>query len=483
MADVPKIPAVSTVGGISGRRRGMIGVSVACTLAAMGGLALAALSPSVSAALIAGIVVAISVPLAVRALNSELDAFEPIVVFAIIWSIMFVIRPIAMLVENDFTYVYAPTIDLRHTFNGMLVLALIGTVSFAVGYGSAVGRALAARLPRPVEHFQASRVALVCMVIGAVALVLYAGYVVQVGGLSAALSRSGSVNELRQGSSAYFYMAPLMLIGPVLTIFALRSRLNVVNSFFIGGGLFAAALIIFISYGARSSLLFLGGGGVVYWYLAREVRPRAITFVLGLAVVLLVSAIIGATRDVESRGSTGALPIAKGIVQHPTTVFRPLTSEADAAEAPGLAAAMSVIPKQLQHTYGAGFLIDLLGRPIPRQLWPGKPLSPVDKTTATLSPTGYRTAQANPEYSCLLVPFIDFGYFGGLVLVLYGIAARALFEWFRRYRTAPMAQIIFSLTLPLMVFVLRDNAVNVIYRGLPLLAPVCLAFVIGRVRE
>ena len=66
-----------------------------------------------------------------RRCERRFDPFEPIVIFALAYGVMFVARPAAMLVTGDLSYC---GVDIRSTIPRMLVLALTGGVAFVCGY-------------------------------------------------------------------------------------------------------------------------------------------------------------------------------------------------------------------------------------------------------------------------------------------------------------------------------------------------------------
>ena len=120
--------------------------SIAC------GYGVGAVSPSDDHLLIGALAVVLVLPIAVRVVTGQFDVFEPILYFALAWGGMFVARPIAMLVNQDFVASQAGYAEVSQTFDKMLLLALIGGVAFIVGYELPVGSELARRL-RPLREF------------------------------------------------------------------------------------------------------------------------------------------------------------------------------------------------------------------------------------------------------------------------------------------------------------------------------------------
>ena len=130
----------------SGRTASWLISVLAATLV---GLAVASISPSVATLLVIAIAITIALPLVIRAVQGKFDPFEPIVFFVLSYGTMFVVRPAAMIGRDEYYFLFAPYVDIRATFDEMLVLALLGALAFVLGYFLPLGRQLARRAPRP----------------------------------------------------------------------------------------------------------------------------------------------------------------------------------------------------------------------------------------------------------------------------------------------------------------------------------------------
>jgi hypothetical protein len=201
-----------------------------------------------------------------------------------------------------------------------------------------------------------------------------------------------------------------------------------------------------------------------------------------LAFAVFVSAVIGFHRTAKNREEQSYFGAAAEVLTHPDKITYPLTKGADDAMAPGMVATISIVPREKGYDYGWGVLRDGLVRPIPRSLWPGKPLSPRQETISVMNPQDFWNKNANPEMSSLLIPYLSWGMFGALWLVVYGIAARAVWEWFKLHRHNVAAQMIYALTLPLFLSVLRDSPVDAGALAIFLVVPIWLTFSLGRLR-
>src|ERR1700719_796452 len=151
------------------KRRPVIPITLLCLLAGFLG-ALSAwplLSPEVlTIAIIAALLCATVV---VRILQGQFDWFEPTIIFVIAWGLLFVARPIGMLLTNSFE---ASTYQVRQGFEGMLFMALVGGVGFLLAYAAPTGRAVASRLRPPSEPRRAARAVCYGLAIGLIGVIL-----------------------------------------------------------------------------------------------------------------------------------------------------------------------------------------------------------------------------------------------------------------------------------------------------------------------
>ena len=77
------------------------------------------------------VAIAVVLPIAWRVRQRRFDPFEPIVVFALAWGVMFVVRPIAIVVRDD-TNFYG--VDISRTLDEAVLLGLLGAVGFVAGH-------------------------------------------------------------------------------------------------------------------------------------------------------------------------------------------------------------------------------------------------------------------------------------------------------------------------------------------------------------
>ena len=417
-------------------------------------------------------------PLVARGLRRQLDPFEPIALFALAYGAMFVARPASMIVSDHLAY-EGPrrATDVSSTFSKMLLLALLGAVAFVGAYETPVGRRVASGW-RGVGELATRRVVAVALTIGGLGVMSFVAFLVSSSGLSGlALIFRGRTAELSQdvaGTSYYLWYSFFLLVPATLILIAVgleRRRKVLLVIGFVFGAIF---LLRTVPLGARIAILPLLGGAFVFYYLRRARRPSPVVLVLLALIALVGSAFLSDLRGRSTRGESVAETIVRST--RPSRIVAPLVSGPDTEMAPVLAAALSKIPSTFHYTYGGTIVGDLVSRPIPRALWSDKPEPPRDRLIASLWPVERKKGGINPEFSVLLYFFWDFGVPGIVVgMALFGLSARALFEYFQNYRHSTAAQVLYSLALWFIVIGLRNSPVDTFVEFVFVVFPAWLA--------
>lgn len=461
----------------------MKGPGVALIAAVVLGGLIAALQPTTDLLLTSLIFGLLVIPLLVRASLGRFDPFEPLTVFALAYGTMFVIRPLRHVIENSYLLkIGGLTQSFEETFTETLILGSVGAAAFMVGYHVRLGTRLAGRVSPPPTSFSSKRTLHVALGAMALTVLLFLVFLVQAGGVSALkiilAGRSEALTSVLDTSSSYLFLAPYMLVPATLLLVITGIKEHHPGRVALGVLAVAIAILIRGPSGSRSLLLPLFASPWIAFYLLREARPRGRTLVSIGLVALLASALIFQTRDTIERQRTGGVAAAASRLLHnPVQAAAPILSGGDAAEEPALAVALTVVPEQSGYSYGRATLGDFLIRPIPKGLWPGKPLSPREQLVAGLWGRGYYQGGVNPEFSALLSPYLDFGLIGvAVAMTLYGLTARTLYELYRLHHRNLAALALFAVTAPLFVQALRDQPVDAVTRAVLVVLPLLVAF-------
>jgi hypothetical protein len=418
-------------------------------------------------------------PIGLRLLRRRFDPFEPIVLFSVAYGVMFVVRPAAMIATHHLAYDGPRTsTDVSATFTKMLVLALLGAVAFVAAYEAPLGGRLASGW-RGLGDLGAPRVVVGALAIGLLGVGSFVAFLVSSSGLSGlSLIFRGRTAELSRdvaGTTFYLWYSFFLLVPATLLLVAVGLERRRKVLLIVGLAFGALFLLRTVPLGSRIAILPLLGGGLVFAYLRRDRRPRVVVLVVFALIALVGSAFLSDLRGRGARGESVAQTIVRSTRPH--RIVEPLTSGPDTEMAPVLAAALTQIPKKLHYTYGRTIFGDLVSRPIPRALWSDKPEIPRDKLIATLWPIESKKGGINPEFSVLLYFFWDFGIPGVVAgVLLFGLGARALFEYFRAYRKSAAVQVLYSLALWFIVIGLRNSPVDTLVQAVFVVLPAWIVF-------
>lgn len=163
--------------------------------------------------------------------------------------------------------------------------------------------------------------------------------------------------------SAYLYELPFVLISVALLLALLWKCGGLRNPFDRGLALFIVGWVLILTFAPTGRFQFLG------WILAAtiilcatdKIPRRMLTITLGFGAALVLFGLAGALRSDEED-----LDLKKA-------GWERLFFAEDANMLDGLVLLRQVYPERLSYTYGGG-LLEILERPIPRALWPGKPV-------------------------------------------------------------------------------------------------------------
>jgi hypothetical protein len=470
-------------------RSPVIGAFLVAAVAVLAGSAIAAVSPGTRAISLAVVATAVVAPVARRSFSGRFDPLEPIFVFALAYGVMFFIHPISTLVSGDLVYRIAGRgVGIDETFDPMLVLAAAGAIGFVAGYEVPFGARLAARFGAPAETVDRRWMLGTALAFAAVGLLLFASFVIMKGGASGLQlvfsGRSAQLNEAVGDSSKYLYFGPLLIIpaAVVALAFGLSERRR--SLLLLAGLLALTVLVVRGPVGSRMTLLPLFAGMLTLIVLVRGRRPGPLAVIALLLVALTASAFLVGIRDASQRERTGINGVVSQIASDPVRIFDPLLQGHDAAEASALAAAMTLVPSELPHTYGRSQVADVLLRPVPRSLWVGKPRPPREQAIQLLWPDLYRTGAANPEFSALFVFFLDGGILGVLAgMFVYGLLLRAGYAYLRAHSGNFTVRIAYALSLPVVVILLRDSLTDTLARWAFLFVPLIVGYFVATRRR
>jgi hypothetical protein len=417
------------------------------------------------ALLISAIALVLLAPLCHRFVTRRLDPFEPFLVFVIAYGVMFVVRPASMLAQHKLVF-EGPVrpLDVSPHFTRMLVLALVGAVSFTIGYVLPVSRRLAGRNTQTDDQVDRRRLILLVGACTAAGLLAFAAFAASGDGtrtFGEILHADKTALAAGEGTYRYLWLGFFVLVPAAAVLYALGLELRRPVIVICAAALGFVVLLNVLPLGNRTVLLPLLGAFFVLYYLERGRRPRWRMLALLALIAVFVSPFLSDLRGRGTRGEGITATIAR--TAKPSRLAQPFTTGPDSEMAPALAAALSVVPDRIPYQHGRVIFEDLVFRPVPRALWNGKPQIPRDKLIKAIWPVEAARGALNPEFSVLLYFYWDFGIVGVVLgMAVFGMGARYLYQHFCRRKDLLSSRVIFALSLWFVVIGLRDSPVDTI---------------------
>jgi len=367
------------------------------------------------------------------AIKRDFDIFEPIFFLALLLLLIFVLRPIQILLDFD-KRVYLLYDDSAIIAKGLMFGAL-GNVAFLFGYKRRVAEKLARKVPVFQTNWSAGRVMLLSIVYT----------IIGVGGFSYSLLRSGGIEsfvsslqgrQLIMESSSYAFAALLNLVyigSTILAAYYFRTKrlkglfyAAVPFSFFLGllqGGR-AIVLVYFVS------IL------VLYYYSRIARRGREGRFFLTTAIIFIIAVVfivqLGAYRTRLERGTIAAG--RNSSLGWYGTSFLQEFNQFD-----WFAIVLKNTPTVLPYQYGKT-LLEYFVQFVPRMFWAGKPLPIEYRVTNLLA-----NYQSGSPFTIVGEMYINFGLAGILFgMIILGIFARTAYEYMKQNPSNSAAILLYS---------------------------------------
>jgi oligosaccharide repeat unit polymerase len=387
-------------------------------------------------------VVALILPFYLRDKRDPLEIWIP---FAIYFFILFPLRAFYDAMRNE-----AKFFDLQSNFNILttaLVFGLLALLSFYLGYFQPYGKRLARRMPSLPHRFSSKNlvhISFIFLLIGSFSLFILAR---SVGFNFWSLYGSEEVFSFFKGKYYLLWGVDFLIL---LFVFLYGSRDPVLPTFVVTT-FFILTILVGFYLGAKESIL----QPIFYWLVLRHYTRKRVSTKGFLA---FGGAIVGLMFIYPFLQSYGPLGFKKFVEVARTGYLLKdlpnfLLSRFYGVES--LALVLQHVPSSFPFKFGETFL-ELFIQPIPRFLWPDKPLSIGLQFTQIFTRTQYSSYTS----SALSLPgefYMNFGLPGILLgFVVLGIIARFIYEYLGVRRGASYA-IIYALTLYAIIMLNEGN--------------------------
>ena len=440
-------------------------------LTALAGAVIGLTSPSSHMALpvLFGLISLAAVKWAVR--TRPLRWFDPLVWMVLPLSVMFVARPLALLAAGQLFY---RGYDLSHSFDQVMLIAVGGLVALCGGYAASWPASIARRT-RPVaancDEAKMTTSAYVLVMLGAAGYAVFAAK----SGLSPAAFLSQGIPQGQsggsQGSTAYFYLAPLFILPATLLLLHAGLRRHSASLLGLSATLLVVMLAAFAPTGSRFETLMFAGAYLIYPLISYDWRPPVWLVVLGLCVVLIfVQATAGASSGVQSVHNPSLGRAIADTVEHPARSAEQLVLGPTIEMFDGLGVEAQVVPSELGY-HPLTSLTTVLAAPVPRSVWGSKPYVAEAKIDAAAF--GVTAGSASVAFSVLGGFYYDSGAIGVLLgMALIGALLRFISEYLSLYRSSAIGRLMLSATLPLVLVLARGTLSSTLAQAIFVVAPI-----------
>lgn len=367
--------------------------------------------------------------------RDKMEFWSPPLFLAAIYVYYVILGPLLSVLSGA---TYDRLIDMREFYASGWTGALVGLVSWVIGYIARGGR----RDPRPpmpsvMPTDRLRKIGIGLNVSGMTAFLITAGIsaIWLINPLAGADEPTGSGGY--SGAFAnYLALAVNLLIPGCLLLFLLWLRG--------GGGLWivglwtAVAMGIYTSLGFRYRLVLLAAGFSFIYYIERKTRPNLLLLAGVATTFIAVMGFIGNHREygrglrIEESQTSFAESLSVGFGE--TGIFA--TS----------GAVIDHVPEATPHALFAP-LVQTVLMPVPSALFPGKATNGylLEAIMTIYGPKNYEGA----AYMLFGEWYLAFGWAG--VILVYGLlgwACRFLWEWFSVRQSDPMAVVVYGASLP-----------------------------------
>lgn len=410
------------------------------------------------------------------------DIFSPIYAYSAGFFVLFVLRPTVMYAFANYTPSWLGY-DISQTYSQAMFVAVLGTLAIYAGfYFGPTPRPGALQLPRTLSP---SRLAIGTTALFVLSAGAYAYFIASNGGLAALTlffsGRSGSSSALLASSSGYLYTAPLWLASVGILLLAWARSWHSFNGL-VGVLLIFSSELIPISLGDRSWFLPALMAIAVVYYLRRARRPGLPLIVLLIPIVFILGITVPREyRDISIRQNYNIADVVTSTGNDLPSAAGDFLTGLDTAMLDGLAVEMSIVPQSIDYQSGSTY-VEALARPIPRAVWPAKPVAAETTLMQAIWPSLAPVTQFT--FSIFGEPYFDGGMFGVVIFgLLFGWFWRYLWLALRRQFDNPIAMALYGASLPFIEVYVRGGVGLDYQRQVIFVAPIIALVMFAAVRQ
>lgn len=407
----------------------------------------------------------------------RLDPFSPSVLTAVLFLLMYVLKPIYIISSGEL----GVGVQYRHALHqdeiGYLIRALLLSFSGVMLYDAGYYMATRHRMLKvevktvPIRIYVLIPITLICVALSISTVYFFFRIT---GSWSELLEFTAIRKVFTEGYGRMFLLGTLSntcLLIITARLFSLKDKGLIRLWFFPWLGLLCLTQLVWLLSGGRSLFLFnLLGIIIIYHFIRRHLSFKTVFFV-GVIFLMLSLSYSAFLREVfysYNKGTSGA-----GIFLEKTRDLpKAILGGPDVVQIDALMRLVEAVPKELNWQYGTT-LVALLLYPIPREFLPDKPVGGMATFTRDLYPEFYWPRKTELSVSYIGDLYLNFGLLGswvgmGLIGLMVGLLYRKVSS-----TTSGFWVIIYAITLVRLVSLFRGDVynagVNYLLESVPLL--------------
>jgi len=400
----------------------------------------------------------------------QIDIFEPIYAFLVGYSFFLFIRPLYILLFNDFIFLNTPYGGGAGIILPALGLIILGLFSFYLGYYTPLGQNIGRSLPPIAEKLSSKKVRNYGFLIIIIGFLLYKIFEFQVANV---------VGNVYQKSTAYLYLGiDIVGVGVFFLFLWIKKNPNFKNIFLF---LIVSGYVLYdyMVRGARYRTFYLVLVIFISYYLLSEKR---ISFRKALAFCVLFFVYIAGVGYLRGGGN---VTIDKWSKFNFAGVFgRFFSSSGDLNIFDVFTKVIISVPEKVPYQIGRTFLY-LFVHPIPRIIWSGKPLPTETLINRTIfAGSGPVIAGSGYAYSMPGSCYIEGGIVGVFIgMFIFGLLCRILWAYHKKYNNIG-SKMLLAISLPIVFLFQRGGyTANDTVWYLIYLIPSFIGLIYARVRK
>ncbi len=279
----------------------------------------------------------------------------------------------------------------------------------------------------------------------------------------------------------YFAYAPLLMIGGTLLLHGQRLRHPQSVSALTAWVYTAAASLILLLNGSRTPLLvMIAALACMHHYLWRRITV-GVAVVLACMLLLLYVTYEMVFREYFILGSIDDDLFGYHRRSFVEGLIHDRVLSGSFIQITTLMGVLDVCPDLLPYQGGQTYF-SLLMAPIPRSMYPDKPISPSGLFTAACSPEYLETGSSIPP-SFMGELYMNFGWIGVVLgMLVFGGTWKTLYRYLRGCPSTPHRALIYSITWAHMFAIIRGESMGVGVSYLAVLVPAVAVSLLARGR-